>query len=56
MQVDQGSLTNKLYSHAVEALNLKKCMYKAYIGILVGFIKGQVQVDVTIRLQLMVSS
>ena len=54
--IDQGSLADILYSHMVEVLGLKRNMYKFYTGMLVGFARGQVQVDGTIMLQLTVGS
>ena len=40
--VDQGSSVDILYSHAAKALGLEKSTYSTYIGMLVGFIRGQV--------------
>lgn len=54
--VDQGSLANILYSHMTKVLKLKKNMYKPYASMLVGFVRGQVQVDRTMTLWLIVSS
>ena len=54
--VNQGSSIDILYSHAVEALGLKKSTYNAYITALLGFIGGQVQVDGAVRLQLTVGT
>ena len=39
--VDQGSLTNILYSHVVEALGLERGMYSAYTSTLVRFTRGR---------------
>ena len=52
--VNQGSSANILYFHVAEALGLQKSMYNAYTDALVGFTRGQVQVDGAIRLQLTV--
>ena len=38
--VNQGSSADILCSHVTEVLFLKKCMYSAYTGTLVGFIGG----------------
>ena len=54
--VDQGSSVDILYSHTAKALDLQKSIYNAYTSTLVGVIRGQVQVDNTVRLQLTVST
>ena len=38
--VNQGNSIDILYSHATEALGLKKCMYNTYTSTLVGFVGG----------------
>ena len=39
--INQGSSTNILYSHAVEALGIPKSLYKLYNSVLVGFTGGR---------------
>ena len=54
--IDQGSLTDILYSHVAKALGILRNSYKLYSGMLVGFVGGQVQVEGTINLQVTLGS
>ena len=46
--IDQGSSVDILYLHVIEAMGITRSMYKSYGDALVGFARGQVQVEGTI--------